>query len=54
MVIDHETDDIVGMYGGLGEKTENRSFNRATMTQRQPGSTIKPISVYAPQLNPDL
>jgi|LSQX01.1.fsa_nt_gb penicillin-binding protein 1A len=54
MVIDHETGDIVGMYGGLGEKTENRSFNRATMTQRQPGSTIKPISVYAPAVESGL
>lgn len=39
---------IVGIVGGRGEKTENRSLNRAYGTTRQPGSSIKPLSVYAP------
>lgn len=38
---------IVGMAGGIGEKTTNRGFNRATMAVRQPGSTMKPIAAYA-------
>ena len=38
---------ILGMVGGVGEKTENRGLNRAT-TPRQPGSSIKPISIYTP------
>lgn len=54
IVIDHSTGDIVGMYGGLGEKTSNRSWNRATMTLRQPGSSIKPITVYTPAVDAGL
>ena len=42
------TGHIVGIVGGRGEKTENRSLNRAYGTTRQPGSSIKPLSVYAP------
>lgn len=38
---------IVGIVGGVGDKTENRSLNRATSAPRQPGSTMKPIGVYA-------
>ena len=39
---------VVAIVGGAGEKTTNRSLNRATSSWRQPGSTIKPISTYAP------
>ena len=41
---------IVALVGGCDEKTTNRGFNRATdaMAKRQPGSSIKPLSVYAP------
>ncbi|MBQ2237474.1 MAG: transglycosylase domain-containing protein [Clostridia bacterium] len=38
---------IVGVVGGVGKKTESRSLNRATQTPQQPGSTMKPIGVYA-------
>mgnify|MGYP003623620765 CR=1 FL=1 len=38
---------IVGLVGGIGEKTGDRVFNRATMAKRHPGSSIKPIGVYA-------
>ncbi len=38
---------IVGIVGGVGEKTVNRGLNRATDSPRQPGSTMKPIGVYA-------
>ncbi len=41
---------IVGMSGGIGEKDENRGFNRAVMAARQPGSTMKPIAAYAPAM----
>ncbi len=37
---------IVGLVGGVGEKTSNRSLNRATQTPQQPGSTMKPVGVY--------
>ncbi len=42
---------VVGMVGGAGEKTENRGLNRAANSYRQPGSSIKPISIYAPAVN---
>ncbi len=37
---------IVGIVGGVGEKTVNRGLNRAIDSPRQPGSTMKPIGVY--------
>lgn len=44
---------IVAMVGGAGEKTENRSNNRAVSAVRQPGSSIKPLSIYAPAIEED-
>ena len=41
---------VLGIIGGTGPKTENRGLNRAT-SARQPGSAIKPITVYAPAIN---
>lgn len=37
---------VQAMVGGLGEKSGDRIFNRATAAYRQPGSTMKPISIY--------
>ncbi len=44
---------IVALVGGTGEKTENRSYNRATddRAKRQPGSSIKPLAVYGPAVD---
>ncbi len=39
---------IVAIAGGVGEKKEDRSLNRAYQSTRQPGSSIKPLAVYAP------
>jgi len=47
-VLDPQTGQIKGLVGGIGKKTGNLVLNRATQTLRQPGSTIKPIGVYAP------
>jgi len=38
---------ILATVGGIGEKTGQRTFNRATMSRRHPGSAIKPIGPYA-------
>ena len=47
-IIDNQTGDIAAIVGRIGEKTINRGFNLATDAQRQPGSSIKPLTVYAP------
>ncbi|MDP4152561.1 MAG: penicillin-binding transpeptidase domain-containing protein, partial [Bacillota bacterium] len=49
-VMDPYTGAVVGIVGGRGEKTVDRGLNRATQTTRSPGSTIKPIAVYAPAI----
>jgi penicillin-binding protein 1A len=50
VITDPDTGDIVAMSGGVGEKDGNRIFNRATQSRRPPGSSIKPLSVYAPAI----
>ncbi|MBQ3554260.1 MAG: PBP1A family penicillin-binding protein [Clostridia bacterium] len=50
LVMDPYTGYIRGIVGGRGEKTGNRVLNRATQTLRQPGSSIKPLSVYGPAI----
>lgn len=50
VVLDPYTGYIMGIAGGRGEKDARRTLNRATHTLRQPGSTIKPIAVYAPAI----
>lgn len=42
---------IVALVGGFGDKKTNLGFNRATQAYRQPGSSIKPILVYAPAID---
>ncbi len=45
---------IVGIVGGAGEKTVNRGLNRAYNVPRQPGSTMKPLGVYALAIENDI
>lgn len=52
-IMDYEG-HIVGLVGGAGEKTVNRGLNRATGAPRQPGSTMKPIGVYALAIEKDI
>ncbi len=49
-VVDNYTGQILAIYGGRGEKTSSLTLNRATDIYRQPGSVLKPLSVYAPAL----
>ncbi|MCC8120597.1 MAG: PBP1A family penicillin-binding protein [Oscillospiraceae bacterium] len=50
-VIDNSTGNVVALAGGVGEKTGSRLYNRATQAVRPSGSSIKPLSVYAPALD---
>lgn len=56
VVIDPYTGDIVGLEGGVGEKNVARGLNWATSSlgRRPPGSSIKPIAVYAPAIDHEL
>ena len=48
-VLDPTSGEIRGILGGR-EHTVERGLNRATQGKRQPGSSIKPVAVYAPAL----
>lgn len=47
IVLDNKTGNVVGLLGGVGEKT-GLDYNRATESRLQPGSTFKPIASYGP------
>lgn len=49
VVVDPATGAVRGLYGGYGEK-KGSVFNRATQMKRSPGSSIKPLLVYAPAI----
>ena len=49
-IVDPYTGDLLGVVGGRGKKRGNILLNYATQTKRAPGSSIKPISVYAPAI----
>ena len=51
LVQDQSTGYVVAMEGGRGAKLGSRTLNRATDTARQPGSTFKVVSTYAPALD---
>lgn len=50
-IIDQSTGEVRAIVGGRGDKAGNRTWNRATNTCRQPGSTFKVIACYAPALD---
>ncbi len=50
-VEEQATGYIVAMVGGRGQKTASRTLNRATDSYRQPGSTFKVLSTYAPGID---
>ena len=45
---------VVAIVGQAGPKPGNRCLNMAADSPRQPGSSIKPLSVYAPAINENL
>ena len=50
VIIDPEG-NVVALAGALGEKTTNLGYNMATDAHRQPGSSIKMLSAYAPAID---
>lgn len=50
VLLDQGTGQVRAMSGGRGEKTANLALNRATGALRQPGSTFKVLSAFAPAL----
>lgn len=51
VIEDQYTGNVLAISGGRGEKTGNLTWNRATDTLRQPGSTFKIVGVYAAALD---
>lgn len=51
VIIEQSTGYVKAISGGRGEKKANRTLNRATGVKRQPGSTFKVISSFAPALD---
>jgi penicillin-binding protein 1A len=49
MIVDY-SGNILGVEGGRGTKSGNFVLNRAISLPRQPGSSIKPLGVYAPAI----
>ncbi len=50
VIMDQQTGEVKALVGGRGEKTASLTLNRASNTYRQPGSTFKILSTYAPAL----
>jgi len=50
-IMDQKTGYVAAMSGGRGPKEGRLTFNRATGSYRQPGSTFKVLATYAPALD---
>ncbi len=48
MCIDNETQYVVAVVGG---RSKNDPYNRAFLSTRQPGSSIKPLLDYGPAID---
>lgn len=51
VIMDQKTGYVKAISGGRGEKTASLTLNRATNAKRQPGSTFKVISSFAPAID---
>lgn len=54
MVVMNYEGRVLGLVGGTGEYSGDLELNRAFQSERQPGSTIKPLSVYGPAFEKSL
>lgn len=50
-IIDNQTHKVVAIVGGRSQETDVYTLNRAYQSYRQPGSSFKPLAVYAPALD---
>jgi len=50
-IMNQYTGEVVALVGGRGEKSGNRTLNRATSTVRQVGSTFKVLAAFLPALD---
>jgi len=50
IVLCPQTSNVLGIVGARGEKTGSRAWCFASRERRQPGSSFKPLSSYAPAL----
>lgn len=51
VLMDQHTGQVKAIVGGRGKKTSSLSFNRASDSTRQPGSTFKILTTYLPALD---
>lgn len=51
VIMDQKTGQVKAISGGRGAKTASLTLNRATSSRRQPGSTFKVITSFAPALD---
>jgi penicillin-binding protein 1A len=53
VIIDAQNGQVKALYGGYGKKEASNTLNRASssLMKRQPGSSIKPLVVYAPAID---
>lgn len=51
VIMDHKTGAVKAISGGRGEKTASLTLNRASNTLRQPGSTFKVLTAFAPAID---
>ena len=50
-IMDQHTGEVKALSGGRGEKTASRTLNRATNVYRQPGSSFKVLTAFAPAID---
>jgi penicillin-binding protein 1A len=52
-IVDVQNGHVKALYGGYGKKEASNTLNRASssLMKRQPGSTAKPITTYAPAID---
>lgn len=53
VIMDQSTGYVKAIVGGRGTKEASLTLNRATATTRQPGSTFKIVTTYAPAIDYD-